>query len=153
MAGTIASAPTSATPARCGTSATVPKWPRQRPRTRKTEKAGEKTKKRRGPKPDSHRQVFISRYRSQQRQAILYTQTAAFKTDMKLRPAIERTIAAGVPSGPRYNGARRAKSIGLAKADFQVRMAALAFNLKRWLALTLAKEKAQRHRSAQVDDG
>ncbi len=113
------------------------------------QETAKKIKKRRGPKPDSHRQVFISRYRSQQRQAILYTQTAAFKTDMKLRPAIERTIAALV----RYNGARRAKSIGLARADFQVRMAALAFNLKRWLALTLAKEKAQRHRSAQVDDG
>jgi hypothetical protein len=106
--------------------------------------------KRKGPKADSHRQVFISSYRSAQRQAILYTQSDAFKADMKQRPAIERIIAALV----RYNGARRAHSTGLAKADFQVRMAAVAFNLKRWLVLTLAQEKAQRyHPPPEEEDG
>jgi IS5 family transposase len=106
--------------------------------------------KRKGPKADSHRQVFISSYRSAQRRAILYTQSEAFKADMKQRPAIERIIAALV----RYNGARRAHSTGLAKADFQVRMAAVAFNLKRWLVLTLAQEKAQRyHPPPEEDDG
>jgi len=100
--------------------------------------------KRCGPKPNSHRQVFISSYRAMQRQAILYTRSEAFKADMKLRPSIKRIIAALV----RYNGARRAKSTGLAKADFQVRMAAVAFNLKRWLVLALAQEKAQRVRQS-----
>lgn len=131
-----------------------------RPATPETE-SGEATtadtpapsKKRRGPKPNSHRQVFISAYRSLQRQAIRYTQSDAFKEDMKRRPAIERIIAALV----RYNGARRAHSIGLAKADDQVRMAATAFNLKRWLVLTLAREKAQRvrrgHDPPEENDG
>jgi hypothetical protein len=36
----------------------------------------------------------------------------------------------------RYNHAHRARSVGLTNA--QVRMAALAFNLKRWHVLTLA---------------
>jgi IS5 family transposase len=106
--------------------------------------------KRKGPKANSHRQVFISSYRSAQRRAILYTQSDAFKADMKQRPAIERIIAALV----RYNGARRAHSTGLANADFQVRMAAVAFNLKRWLVLTLAQEKAQRyHPPPEEEDG
>jgi hypothetical protein len=100
--------------------------------------------KRRHPKPTSYRQVFISNYRTQQRQAILYTQSQAFKADMKLRPAIERIIAALV----RYNGARRARSVGLTNADVQVRMAALAYNLKRWHVLTMEQEKAQRVRKA-----
>ena len=50
--------------------------------------------KRKGPKADGHRQFFISSYRSAQRRAILYTQSEAFKADMKQRPAIERIIAA-----------------------------------------------------------
>ena len=104
-------------------------------------------KRRSGPKPDGYRQVFISDYRSQQRLAILYTQTAEFQADMKLRPGIEGTIAALV----RYNDARQAHSIGLAKADFQERMAAVAFNLKRWRRLTLEREKAQRHRPTATD--
>ena len=97
-------------------------------------------KGRTGPKPTSYRQVFISDYRSQQRLAILYTRTAEFQADMRLRPGIEGTIAALV----RYNDARQAHAIGLLKADFQERMAAVAFNLKRWRRLTLAQEKAQR---------
>ena len=69
---------------------------------------------------------------------------------MKQRCAIERVIAALV----RYNGARRARSTGLAKADFQVRMAAVAFNLKHWLVMRLAQEKAQRyHPPPEEEDG
>ena len=104
--------------------------------------------KRKGPKADGHRQVFISSYRSAQRRAILYTQSEAFKADMKQRPAIERIIAALV----RYNGARRARSTGLVNADFQVRMAAVAYNLKHWLVLTLAQEKAQRYHPPPEDE-
>ena len=83
------------------------------------------------------RNVFISDYRDWQRTAILYTKTPAFETDMKFRSTIERHIAGLV----RFNGARHANGYGLLNADFQVRMAALAFNLKRWAVLTKAKEK------------
>ena len=95
-------------------------------------------------KPDSYRQVFISSYQSQQRAALLYMQTEDFKADMKLRPHIERIIACLV----RYNGARYTQGYGLVRADFQVKMAATAYNLKHWLVLTLAQERAQRVRSA-----
>jgi hypothetical protein len=92
------------------------------------------------PKPTAYRQVFISSYRDRQRDAILYLNTPAFQLDMKFRATIERVIAALV----RYNGARHANGYGLCNADFQVRMAALAYNLKRWAVLTKAKERRQR---------
>ena len=79
----------------------------------------------------------MSDYRDWQCTAILYIKTPAFETDMKFRPTIERVIAGLV----RFNGARHANGYGLINADFQVRMAALAFNLKRWAVLTKAKEK------------
>jgi hypothetical protein len=104
-----------------------------------------KTKKTKTPKPDAFRQVFISKYRDWQRSAILYINTSAFKLDMKFRSTIECIIAGLV----RYNGARHVNGYGLRNADFQVRMAALAFNLKRWAVLSKAKEK--RHRSAEPD--
>lgn len=97
--------------------------------------------KRKTPKADGFRQVFISQYRDRQRQAILYTKTEAFKQDMRFRSTIERIIAALV----RYNDARCAHSYGTAKADFQVKMAATAYNLKKWHKLTLEQEKALRH--------
>lgn len=100
-----------------------------------------KTSQRKAPKADSCRTVFISHYRDQQRAAILYTQTEQFKGDMQFRSTIERIIAALV----RYNDARHARSRGLAKADFQVRMAAVAYNLKKWHKLTLDKERAARY--------
>lgn len=94
-----------------------------------------KTSTRKSPKPTAYRQactersrsVFISHYRERQRTALLYTQTASFKLDMRFRSTIERIIAALV----RYNDARQAHSLGLAKADFQVRMAATAYNRSR----------------------
>ncbi len=94
--------------------------------------------KRKLPKSTAYRQVFISTYRDLQRSAILYTKTEAFKTDMQFRSTIEGKIAALV----RYNDARQAHAYGLQKADFQVRMAAVAFNLKKWHKLTLEQEKA-----------
>lgn len=77
------------------------------------------------------RQVFISDYRPQVEAARAYNQTAEFKAEMKLRPAVERLIAGLV----RYNGARNADRRGLANADFQMKMCATAFNLKTWLRL------------------
>ena len=73
--------------------------------------------------------------------SLTYTKTEQFKQDMRFRSTIERIIAALV----RYNDARRARSYGTAKADFQVKMAATAYNLKKWQKLTLDKEKALRY--------
>jgi len=81
--------------------------------------------------PHGMRQVFISDHRPLVEAAQAYNQTDAFKADMKLRPLIERIIAALT----RYNGARRARSRGQPKADFQAKMNATAANIKRWLRL------------------
>lgn len=81
--------------------------------------------------PHGMRQVFISDHRPHIEAARKYNQTDAFKADMKLRPMIERIIAALT----RYNGARRARSRGKHKADFQAKMDATACNIKRWLRL------------------
>lgn len=82
--------------------------------------------------PTSRRTVFISRYLYEQQEAIAYIQTEQFELDMKFRSQIERIIAGVV----RYNGGRHATSKGLDAADFQARMAATAYNLKRWAKLT-----------------
>lgn len=98
-------------------------------------------------KPNTFRQVFISDYVYCQRQALAYTKTAAFLVDMKLRPQVERIIAILT----RYNGARRAVADGMANADFQLKMCAMAYNLKRWHKLTLAHQKAQRYHPPSAD--
>jgi IS5 family transposase len=87
----------------------------------------------RSQKPGSRamRQVFISDYRREVDTARAYNQTDAFKADMKRRPRVERIIAALV----RYNGARRARRRGQIQADFQAKMNATAYNIKRWLRL------------------
>lgn len=94
-------------------------------------------------KPTTRRSVFVSRYRYHQRQALAYTKTAQFDEEMKLRPQVERVIAGLV----RYNGARRAKSVGLAKADFQAKMNAMAYNLKRWHTLMTERNKPNKIKS------
>ena len=101
----------------------------------------------RRPKADAYRQVFISDYRYWQRSALAYTKTAAFAREMRLRATIERTIAGLV----RYNGARHATGYGLVNADYQVRMAALAFNLKSWHKLTLDQQKPTKRRTPPPD--
>lgn len=80
--------------------------------------------------PEGMRQVFISDYRPLLDAARAYNQTDDFKADMKLRPIIEQIIA-GLT---RYNGARRARGRGNDKADFQAKMNAMAFNIKRWMS-------------------
>ena len=77
------------------------------------------------------RQVFISDYRSEVVAARLYNQTDDYKADMQSRFLVERTIAALV----RHNGGRRSRRCGLPMADFQAKMNATAFNLKRWMRL------------------
>lgn len=81
--------------------------------------------------PEGMRQVFISDYRPLLDAARAYNQTDDFKADMKLRPIIEQIIA-GLT---RYNGARQARRRGNDKADFQAKMNAMAFNIKRWMSL------------------
>lgn len=95
-------------------------------------------------KPSSYRQVFISSYHYQQRAAFAYMKTPEFEADMQFRPHVERIIACLV----RYNGARYTQGYGLARADFQVKMAATAYNLKHWLVLLLQRERAQRVQAA-----
>jgi transposase len=91
-------------------------------------------------KATAYRQVVLSTHRYHQRQALAYLKTDAFRQDMKLRPTVERIIAALV----RYHGARQATGYGLDYADFQLKLAAMAFNLKRWHTLHKQEEKAQR---------
>ena len=96
-------------------------------------------------KSTSYRQVFISNYIVHQREAIAYTKTDEFKVEMKSRSNIERIIAGVV----RYNGAREAEAYGLVQADYQVKMAAMAYNLKRWAALQREEERKQRVRTGE----
>jgi len=83
------------------------------------------------PGSQAHRTVFISDYRHDVEAARAYSQTPQFQADRQRRPRVERFIAALV----RYNGARRARRRGLRAADFQAKMAAMAYNLKRWMRL------------------
>ena len=76
--------------------------------------------------PNAHRDVFISDYRPYILAAAAYNQTEQFKRDIRQRPLIERIIF----NLTHYFGARHARSTGLAKVNFQLRMAATAFNLR-----------------------
>jgi hypothetical protein len=84
------------------------------------------------------RQFFISDYRDVLAQARTFNATPAYKEAMKLRPGVERIIA-GLT---RYNDARRCRRRGLAHADYQAKMSAMAFNLKTWLRLLAARDRA-----------
>lgn len=97
-------------------------------------------------KPNSPRNFYISDYIYYQRKALAYLRTDAFQQDMRIRPAIERIIACLV----RYHGARHAAGYGLANADYQAHMAAMAFNLKSWARLTRERRKPKRKR-ADID--
>ncbi len=78
-----------------------------------------------------YRQVFVSTYRREVEAARHYNATDAFKLDIRQRPRVERIIAALV----RYNGARTARRRGKVKCDFQAKMNAVAYNLKKWMRL------------------
>jgi hypothetical protein len=87
--------------------------------------------------PTTHKTIFISDYRAEWEQLKAYSQTEAFKADMKLRPQIERIIAGLVL----HNDARRARFRGLEKVGFQARMCATAYNLKRWVTLQAERQQ------------
>ena len=82
-------------------------------------------------RPDRPRRVYISAFQPEVRQAQAYNQSAAFQQEMKLRPLVERVIF--LLTG--YDGARRARGRGQARADFQVKMCAAGRNLRTWLRL------------------
>lgn len=77
------------------------------------------------------RKVFISDYHPDLDAARAYNVTPAFAADRKRRPRVERFIAVLVC----HLGARRARRRGKQAADFQVKGAAMALNLKRWVRL------------------
>lgn len=91
-------------------------------------------------KADSHRTVFISDHALLHEADLAYLDTPAAKADFSFRANIERHIAALT----QHNGARRAKVRGLHKVNFQLTMAATAYNLKRWHTLTLEQERRTR---------
>lgn len=82
------------------------------------------------------RRVFISDHQPEIRLAQVYNQTPQFKKDMKQRPLVERVIFMLT----HYDGARRLRSRGRDRADFQAKMSATARNLRTWLTLCLRKE-------------
>jgi transposase len=86
--------------------------------------------------PRAPRQVFITDYQNEMAQAHAYNQTPQFKQEMKQRALVERVIFMLT----HYDGARRAKSRGLERADFQAKMSATARNLRTWLNLRLRRE-------------
>ncbi len=77
----------------------------------------------RGPqaRSDAARNVTFSDYRPLVADALAYQRTDAFAADMRLRPEVERIIAALVL----HNGARRAVGYGLDNANWQARQSAL----------------------------
>lgn len=79
--------------------------------------------------PGVKREVFVSDYRDFVLASKVYNQTEDFHIDMQQRPLIERIVF----ELTHYNGARRCRSRGLAKADFQAKMCATAYNLKLWM--------------------
>lgn len=59
---------------------------------------------------------------------------------MKMRPYIERLISGLV----NHNGAREAKFVGAKKVDYQMKMAATCYNLKRWVARLLHSQSSKK---------
>lgn len=92
--------------------------------------------------PTSHKSIFISDYQEEWYHLQTYSKTEDFKEDMKLRPQIERIVAGMVL----HNDARRARFRGLVKVDFQAKMCATAYNLKRWVVLRQGKPTKKRKR-------
>jgi hypothetical protein len=94
--------------------------------------------------PDNCRQWYVSDYQTPVLMALAYAQTEPFKQDMKLRPQAERVIAGLVL----HCGARYARFRGLVKVDFQAKMCATAYNLKRWLNLSDPNYRTRPRRTA-----
>ena len=79
--------------------------------------------------PGARRRVFISNYRVEVRAAQEYNETEEFEVDLQQRPQVERVVF----ELTHYNGARHCRKRGLMNADWQAKMCAAAYNLKRWM--------------------
>lgn len=88
--------------------------------------------------PQGHRTVFMSHYRPQIEAALVYNRSEEFKQKIKERSQIERLIY----NLTHIHGARQARSTGLPKANFQLRMAATAFNIRQLLRLMSRRPQA-----------
>ena len=99
------------------------------------------------PNTKAHRVVFISDFRHEVDAALAYNQSEAYKADRKLRPTVEQVIAHLV----RYNGARHARRRGQLAADFQAKMCAMAYNLKRWMRKLAAQTQVSRQTTAACE--
>lgn len=96
----------------------------------------------RGPtgKPSAPRNVFVSFYRQELLAALEFNRSETFKVAIKQRMLIERIIYCLT----NIYGARKAHSYGLARADYQLKMQATAFNLRQ-----LVREVLKKRRPAQ----
>ncbi len=94
--------------------------------------------------PGSYRQWYVSDYQAPVLMALAYAQTESFKQDMKLRSQAERVIAGLVL----HCGARYARFRSLVKVDFQAKMCATVYNLKRWLNLSDPDYRTRPRRTA-----
>ena len=88
-------------------------------------------------KPNTPRNVFVSRHYSLVERALAYAETDAFKDEMRFRSHVERMIAIFVL----FCGGRQAIFRSTPKVDFQVKMQATMFNLKTWCALDDKKKR------------
>ena len=95
-------------------------------------------------RPGNYRQWYVSDYQAPVLMALAYARTESFKLDMKLRSQIERIIAGLVL----HCGARHARFRGLEKVDFQAKMCATVYNLKRWLNLSDPDYRTRLRRTA-----
>jgi hypothetical protein len=80
-------------------------------------------------KGQRHRTITVGQYHTHLQARRQEQQTEAFKLKARRRNAIEGTQSELV----RAHGLRRARYVGLAKAEFQSYFAAAACNLKRWI--------------------
>jgi len=79
--------------------------------------------------PTTPRNFFLSKHMSFFLALLAFSQTESFRHYMQKRPRIELVIAHLVL----FHGARRARSRGTAKVDYQMKMAAMTYNVKWWL--------------------
>ncbi len=79
--------------------------------------------------PTTPRNFFVSRYMAFFLALLAFSQTESFRRQMKKRPRIELVIAHLVL----FHGARRARFRGAEKADYQLKMAGMTYNVKWWL--------------------
>ena len=81
------------------------------------------------PDTQTRRTVFISLHFNFFLLGVMYMTSETFRDEMRQRNHVERIISALV----QHNDARRARGRGTAAADFQIKMAAAAYNTKKLL--------------------